>query len=69
MQSENKLKKSYDDGWNEVSSFINYTNTLINDIEEMYNKDGFLSYKNTLYSNGLAHLISSLILGAPPPIG
>lgn len=48
MQSQNNLKKSYDLGWNDVASFMNYANTLINNIEEMYNNDGFLSYKNTL---------------------
>lgn len=48
LQKENSLTKSYNDGWNNVSSFITNANSIIDEIDSLYDYNtGFLGYKNT----------------------
>lgn len=47
LQKQNSVTKSYNDGWNEVSSFITDSNTIVNDINDIYGNDGYLGYKST----------------------
>jgi HlyD family secretion protein len=46
LQKNNSLTKSYNDGWNTVSSFNTDMNSMIDEVYNIYSS-GFLSYKNT----------------------
>jgi hypothetical protein len=51
LQKQNSLTKSYNDGWNEVASFVTDMSSMIIEIEDLYSKDGLLGYKNVLNIN------------------
>ena len=46
LKEENSLKESYDSGWNEVSSYITDTTSLIDEVDTMYSSSGYLGYQN-----------------------
>ena len=63
LQKQNTLSKSYDDGWNNVSSFVTNTNSMLNDIYKLYINDGYLGNSNTigLSSAGKDKVASALV--------
>ncbi len=48
LKEENSLKESYDSGWNKVSSFTTDTTKILDDILDIYSKDGYLEPNNSL---------------------
>jgi HlyD family secretion protein len=51
LQKKNALTESYDSGWNNVSSYVTDITLIMNDLENTYNGDGYLSYKNIMGLN------------------
>ncbi len=47
LKEENSLKESYDAGWNKTSSFITESIKLLDDMADMYGKDGYLGSNNS----------------------
>lgn len=46
LKEENSLKESYDAGWNKASSFITDATKILDDMSDMYGKDGYLGANN-----------------------
>lgn len=51
LKSENGLNVSYDNGWNNVSSFVSDTTLLQENISEVFDKDGYLGPEKNLKLN------------------
>ena len=48
LQKQNSLTKSYSDAWNNVASFINNMDVMLDEVYGLYDADGYLSYSNTM---------------------
>lgn len=46
LQKQNNLTKAYGDGWNSVSSFVIDMNTMLDEVNALYNSDGYFGYQN-----------------------
>ena len=46
LQKQNSVTESYDNGWNTTSSYITDMTSMIIDLGDLYNNDGYLGYKN-----------------------
>jgi len=48
LQDKNSLMKSYSDGWSNVASFVSDTTIMIDEMNVIYDRDGFLGSSNIL---------------------
>lgn len=46
LKEENILNESYNNGWNSVSVFMTQVSMILDEMEALYNKDGYLEYNN-----------------------
>ncbi len=46
LKAENNLENLYNSGWNQVVSFMNDMDKMIEDMTDFYSSDGFLGYSN-----------------------
>lgn len=51
LQKENQVKESYNSAWDNISQYVTETTSLILDLEDIYENDGFLGYKNAANIN------------------
>ncbi len=48
LKAENSLDNLYNSSWNDLTSFMNDTNSMLEEISDFYTSDGFLGYKSTM---------------------